>query len=57
MLSGHEIVVENVTRDTLVGQVSRKLATVLLLDNELAQVFLVSGVNMMPQFDTFLGDQ
>jgi hypothetical protein len=53
MLSGHEIVVENVTRDTLVGQVSRKLATVLLLDNELAQVLLVSGMNMMPQFDTF----
>jgi hypothetical protein len=53
LLSGREIVVQDVTRDTLVVRVTRFLARALLLDTELAQVFLVSGVKMMPNFDTF----
>ena len=53
MLSGRTIVVENVTRESLVVHVTRRLAKTLDLDTGLTQVFPVSGVRMMPNYDTF----
>ena len=53
MLSGRMIVVENVTRESLVVHVARRLAKTQELDTELTQVFLVSGVRMMLNYDTF----
>ena len=53
MLSGRAIVVEDVTRESLVVHVTRRLARTLELDTVLTQVFLVSDVRMMLNYDTF----
>jgi hypothetical protein len=52
MLSGRAIVVEDVTCESLVVDVTWRLARTLELDTELTQVVLISDVRMMPNYDT-----